>query len=152
LIDVTKVVTAFTLAHSLTLTLGTLRLVYLPTRIVESAIALTVLLGALNILLPVVRERRWLVAFVFGLVHGLGFASVLVDLGLTGWNLLLALLGFNGGVEIGQLAIVIVVIPLMYAARRTNAYRRFLLPVGAVTVACVAAYWIFMRWNDVLVA
>ena len=152
LIDVVKVVTAFTLAHSLTLTLGTFGVVYLPTRIVETAIALTVLLGALNILFPVVRERRWLVAFVFGLVHGLGFASVLVDLGLTGWSLLLALLGFNGGVEIGQLAIVIVVIPLMYASRRTTAYRRFLLPVGAATVACVAAYWIFMRWNDVLVA
>ena len=149
LLDVVKVVTAFTLAHSMTLTLGTLGWIYLPTRIVESAIALTVLLGALNILFPVVRERRWLVAFVFGLVHGLGFASVLVDLGLTGWNLLLALLGFNGGVEIGQLAIVVIVMPLMYASRRTSAYRRVLLPVGAMTVGCVAAYWIFVRWTDV---
>jgi len=152
LIDVVKVVTAFTLAHSLTLTLGTLGWVYLPTRIVESAIAMTVLLGALNILFPVVRERRWLVAFCFGLVHGLGFASVLVDLGLAGWDLALALVGFNGGVEIGQLAIVLVMIPMMYASRRTHAYRRFLLPIGAAMVACLAVYWIFMRWNDVLVA
>jgi hypothetical protein len=151
LLDVVKVVTAFTLAHSLTLTLGTLGWVYLPTRIVESAIATTVLLGALNILFPVVRERRWLVAFCFGLIHGLGFASVLIDLGLSGWSLARALVGFNGGVEIGQLAIVLVMIPMMYASRRTSAYRRFLLPVGAVLVACLAVYWMVERWNGVLI-
>lgn len=145
LLDIVKVVTAFTLAHSLTLTLGALGWVYVPSRLVESAIALTVFFGALNILLPVVRERRWLLAFVFGLIHGLAFASVLVDLGLHGWNLLLALLGFNGGVEIGQLAIVIVVIPLVYASRRTVAYRRVLMPVGAAVVALVAAYWFVTR-------
>lgn len=145
MLDIVKVVTAFTLAHSLTLTLGTLGWVYVPTRLVESAIALTVLFGALNILFAVVRERRWLLAFVFGLIHGLAFASVLTDLGLRGWNLLLALLGFNAGVEIGQLAIILVVVPLMYASRRTTAYRRAVMPVGAVTVACVAAYWFITR-------
>lgn len=145
LIDIVKVVTAFTLAHSLTLTLGTLGWVYVPSRLVESAIALTVMFGALNILFPVVREKRWLLAFVFGLIHGLAFASVLIDLGLTGWNLVLALLGFNGGVEIGQLAIVIVVVPLMYASRRTVAYRRVLMPAGAAVVALVAAYWFVTR-------
>lgn len=145
MIDVVKVVTAFTLAHSITLTLGALGWIYAPTRLVESAIALTVLFGALNILFPIVRERRWLLAFVFGLIHGLAFASVLVDLGLQGGNLLLALLGFNSGVEIGQLAIVIVVVPLMYAARRTATFRRGLLPVGSVIVGCVAAYWFVSR-------
>lgn len=145
MIDVVKVVTAFTLAHSITLTLGALEWVYAPTRLVESAIALTVLFGALNILFPIVRERRWLLAFVFGLIHGLAFASVLVDLGLQGGNLLLALLGFNVGVEIGQLAIVIAVVPLMYAARRTTTFRRGLLPLGSVLVSCVAAYWFFGR-------
>lgn len=145
MIDVVKVVTAFTLAHSITLTLGALGWIYAPTRLVESAIALTVLFGALNILLPIVRERRWLLAFVFGLIHGLAFASVLVDLGLQGGNLLLALLGFNIGVEIGQLAIVIVVVPLMYAARRTATFRRGLLPLGSLIVGCVAAYWFVSR-------
>lgn len=145
LLDVLKVVTAFTLAHSLTLTLGALGWVYVPTRLVESAIALTVFFGALNILRPVVRERRWLLAFVFGLIHGLAFASVLVDLGLHGWNLLLALIGFNGGVEIGQLAIVAVAVPLMYASRSTTIYRRVLMPIGAVAVACVALYWFVTR-------
>ncbi len=145
LIDVVKVVTAFTLAHSITLTLGALGWVYVPTRLVESAIALTVLFGALNILIPVVRERRWLLAFVFGLIHGLAFASVLVDLGLQGGNLALALLGFNVGVEIGQLAIVMVVVPLMYAARRTKVFRRGVMPLGAIIVSCVAAYWFVGR-------
>ena len=145
LIDVVKVVTAFTLAHSITLTLGAMGWVYVPTRLVESAIALTVLFGALNILVPVVRERRWLLAFVFGLIHGLAFASVLIDLGLQGWNLLLALLGFNAGVEVGQLAIVAVVVPLMYAARRTAAFRKGFMPLGAVIVSGVAAYWFVSR-------
>ncbi len=145
LLDIVKVVTAFTLAHSLTLTLGAFGWVYVPTRLVESAIALTVLFGALNILFPIVRERRWLLAFVFGLIHGLAFASVLVDLGLYGEGLLLALLGFNGGVEIGQLAIVMVVIPLMYASRRTSIYRRVLMPAGALVVACIAVYWFETR-------
>lgn len=144
-IDVVKVVTAFTLAHSITLTLGALGWIYAPTRWVESAIALTVMFGALNILFPIVRERRWLLAFVFGLIHGLAFASVLVDLGLQGGNLLLALLGFNVGVEIGQLAIVIVVVPLMYAARRTTIFRRGLLPLGSIVVSCIAAYWFVSR-------
>lgn len=145
MIDVVKVVTAFTLAHSITLTLGALGWIYAPTRLVESAIALTVMFGALNILFPIVRERRWLLAFVFGLIHGLAFASVLVDLGLHGGNLLLALLGFNVGVEIGQLAIVIVVVPLMYAARRTTMFRRGVLPLGSVIVSCIAAYWFVSR-------
>jgi hypothetical protein len=82
---------------------------------------------------------------VFGLIHGLAFASVLVDLGLKGGNLLLALLGFNVGVEIGQLAIVMVVVPLMYAARRTVTFRRGLMPLGAIIVSCVAAYWFVDR-------
>lgn len=145
MIDVVKVVTAFTLAHSITLTLGTLGWVYVPSRLVESAIALTVLFGALNILVPVVQERRWLLAFVFGLIHGLAFASVLVDLGLKGWDLALALLGFNGGVEIGQLAIVMIAVPLMYAARGTTAFRRGFMPAGAVVVSCLSLYWFVSR-------
>ncbi len=144
-IDVIKVVTAFTLAHSITLTLGTLGLVSLPSRLVESAIALTVLLGALNNLFPLVHERRWLVAFGFGLIHGLGFASVLADLGLGGWSLFLALLGFNAGVEVGQAAIVLVFVPLAYWLRATLFYRRGLIPVGSVAIGTLALYWLVTR-------
>ena len=145
LVDVLKVVSAFTLAHSLTLSLAVNGLVNLPSRWVESGIALTVLLGALNNLFPVVRERRWLVAFAFGLIHGLGFASVLADLGLSGVSLALALVGFNAGVEIGQLAIVLAFIPPAYALRATSFYQRALMPVGAAVIGCIALYWLGMR-------
>jgi hypothetical protein len=143
--DVLKVVTAFTVAHSLTLSLAVLDLIHAPSRIVESTIAATVLLGAMNNLLPVVLERRWLVAFVFGLVHGLGFASVLADLGLHGANLALALVGFNAGVELGQFAIVIVFLPLAVLLRDTVFYRRIFVPVGSGVIGMVAMVWLISR-------
>lgn len=145
LFDILEVVTAFTLAHSLTLSLAVNGLLNLPSRLVESAIALTVLLGALNNLVPVVRDRRWMVAFGFGLIHGLGFASVLTDFGLRGWNLAVALIGFNTGVEVGQLAIVLIAIPLAYSLRGTRFYRRALMPTGAAAIGGVAVYWFAMR-------
>lgn len=145
LLDILKVVTAFTLAHSLTLSLAVNGLVHLPSRIVESGIALTVLLGALNNLFPVVTERRWMVAFAFGLIHGLGFAAVLLDLGLAGWNLALALIGFNLGVEAGQIAIVLLFIPLAYGLRQTRFYRHAFMPGGAMVIGLAAAYWLAMR-------
>lgn len=145
LLDVLKVVTAFTVAHSLTLSLAVNGLVHLPSRVVESGIALTVLLGAINNVLPVVRERRWAVAFLFGLIHGMGFASVLVDLGLAGGNLALALVGFNLGVEVGQLALVLVFIPCAYGLRATRFYRFAFMPGGAVVIGLVAAYWLTVR-------
>jgi hypothetical protein len=131
--DVLKVVTAFTVAHSITLSLAALAVVELPSRLVESVIALSVMLAALNNLKPLVFARRWAVAFGFGLVHGFGFASVLADLGLPRDALLLALVGFNVGVEAGQLAIVCAFLPAAYLSRRTWAYRR--LAFAAVWMA-----------------
>ena len=101
-----KIVTAFTLAHSITLSLAALGVVSLPSRWVESAIALSVVLAALNNIWPVVYGKRWVIAFAFGLIHGFGFASVLADLGLPQESLLIALVAFNLGVELGQLVIV----------------------------------------------
>ena len=124
-------VTAFTLAHSLTLSLAVLDLVHLPARWVECGDCATVLLGALNNLRPVIVHRRWAVAFVFGLVHGFGFASVLADLGLHGANLALSLVGFNCGVEIGQLVIVLAVLPLAFLLRHTLLYRHAFMPAGS---------------------
>jgi HupE / UreJ protein len=144
-IDILKVVTAFTVAHSLTLSLAVLGLVHVPSRLVESTIAATVLLGALNNLVPVVLERRWLVAFVFGLVHGLGFASVLADLGLHGTNLALALVGFNAGVEFGQFAIVMLFLPVALLIRDTVFYQRVFLPIGSGAIGVVAAVWLISR-------
>ncbi len=147
--EVVKVVTAFTLAHSVTLSLAVLQIIALPSRLVESAIAASVLLAALNNLYPLVTARRWLVAFGFGLVHGLGFASVLLDLGLPTGSLALALVSFNLGVEVGQLAIVAAFLPLAYGARHTTAYVRLVFQGGSLTIILVATLWLVQRSLDV---
>ena len=145
LIDVAKIVTAFTLAHSITLTLATLGLIALPSRLVESAIAASVMLAALNNLFPLFQGRRWLMAFGFGLIHGFGFATVLSELQLPQDALLLALLAFNGGVELGQLAIVAVFLPLAFGLRASRFYRRVVLQGGSWVIAGLAAVWFVER-------
>ena len=147
-IDVLKVVTAFTLAHSITLTLASLSLVSLPSRWVESAIAASVVLAALNNLFPLFRGRRPVAAFVFGLIHGFGFASVLRDLGLPQSALVSSLFGFNVGVEIGQLAIVAVFLPLAWWLRKSWFYRQ-LFTWGSLAIALVAAIWLVERIADI---
>ncbi|HEY0063700.1 MAG TPA: HupE/UreJ family protein [Telluria sp.] len=149
-IDVLKVVTAFTLAHSLTLTLASLHVLALPSRWVESAIAASVILAALNNLFPIFHGKRPLAAFVFGLIHGFGFASVLADLGLPPGAMALSLLGFNVGVELGQLAIVALFLPLAYLTRRTWFYRQ-LTTSGSALIALVAAVWLVERVFDLKV-
>jgi hypothetical protein len=146
--DVLRIVTAFTVAHSITLSLAVLGVVTLPSRLVESAIAASVVAAALNNVWPLVRGRRWVVAFVFGLVHGFGFASVLADLGLPQGALALALVGFNVGVELGQLAIVVAFLPLAYALRRSWFYRRVVLTGGSLLIALLATVWLLERVFD----
>ena len=146
--DVFKVVTSFTVAHSITLALAALSVISLPSRLVESTIALSVVLAALNNLKPLVTGRRWAVAFGFGLIHGFGFASVLADLGLPQGTLLLALVGFNLGVETGQLAIVCAFLPAAYALRGTWFYRRLAFGLGSAAIALVAAVWLIERAFD----
>ncbi|EHR72842.1 hypothetical protein BurJ1DRAFT_4042 [Burkholderiales bacterium JOSHI_001] len=148
LVDVLKIVTAFTLAHSITLSLATLGLVELPSRWVESCIAASVVLAALNNVWPRLPGKRWAMAFAFGLIHGFGFASVLADLGLPGDALVLALVGFNVGVEVGQLGIVVVFLPLAFALRRTAFYRRGVLLVGSLLIATLALVWFVERAFD----
>jgi len=142
---VLRIVTAFTLAHSITLTLATLGVVSLPTRMVEATIAASVVVAALNNVFPLFTGRRWTVAFGFGLVHGFGFASVLADLGLPQGALALALVGFNLGVEAGQLAIVAVFLPLAYALRRTVLYRQGVRIAGSLSIAALAGVWFAER-------
>jgi hypothetical protein len=144
-VDVLKVVTAFTVAHSITLSLAALGVVELPSRLVESVIAASIVVAALNNVRPRVTQRLWMVAFGFGLVHGFGFASVLADLGLPRDALVLALVGFNVGVELGQLAIVVVFLPLAFALRRTGFYRRWVMVGGSLLIALLAAVWLVER-------
>lgn len=145
LLGVLAVVTAFTVSHSITLTLAALDVIGLPSRLVESGIALSVLLASLNNIWPIVTRRGWVLAFCFGLVHGFGFASVLGDLGLPRAALALALAGFNVGVEIGQLAVVLAVVPLIYVLRNARFYRPGILIGGSSAIALVAGIWFFGR-------
>lgn len=151
LVEVVKIVTAFTVAHSITLSLAVLGIFTLPSRWVESAIATSVILAALNNLYPILSERRWMVAFAFGLVHGLGFANVLTDLGLPHGTLLLALVGFNLGVEVGQLAIVGVFLPLAHRIRHSWLYQRLTLQLGSLLIVILAAIWLVERSFDLRV-
>ena len=110
-----------------------------------AGIAASVVLAALNNVWPFFQGRRWMVAFGFGLVHGFGFASVLADLGLPRDALALALVGFNLGVEAGQLAIVAAFLPLAFALRQGVFYRRVVLWGGSLAIAAVAAAWFVER-------
>ena len=143
--EVFKIVTSFTVAHSITLSLAALGVISLPSRLVESAIAISVLLAALNNVFPVVHGRRWMVAFAFGLIHGFGFASVLKDLGLPQGALLVALVGFNLGVELGQLAIVSAFLPATYWLRASWFYRRLVFVAGSLAIVAIAAIWLVER-------
>jgi len=144
-IDVLKVVTAFTLAHSITLTLATLHVVTLPSRWVEATIAASIVTAALNNIYPGILKRRWLAAFVFGLVHGFGFAAVLSDLGLQGGALMIALVGFNVGVEIGQLGILSIFLPGAFMMRNTWFYQRLIFYVGSILIMVIACLWFIER-------
>jgi hypothetical protein len=143
--NVVSIVTAFTLAHSLTLSLAALDIVRLPSRLVESTIAASVVLAGLGNLYPMMTSRRWMVAFGFGLIHGFGFAGVLTDLGLPQDSLLLSLFSFNIGVEIGQLAIVVSFLPLAYLLRRSWSYPRLVLIGGSLAVIAIALIWFTER-------
>lgn len=140
-----KLVTAFTVAHSITLGLAAGGLIDPPTRWAESLIALTVLLAALDNLRPFVPGPRWGMVGLFGLVHGVGFAGPLKDLGLRGGELVLPLLGFNLGVELGQLAVVALLLPPALLLRERSAYRRWIVPAGSSAVAALALVWLAER-------
>jgi hypothetical protein len=145
LMDVLAVVTAFTVAHSITLGLTIMEWLTPPPDLVEPAIALSVVLAALNNLLGINSLKRWRLAFVFGLVHGFGFASVLLDLGLPASALVAALGGFNVGVELGQLAIVGVFLPIAWLLRHTRFYRWVIVAGGSAAIVVLGLFWTLDR-------
>ena len=144
-LNIVKVVTAFTLAHSITLSLAAFEVIRLPSRITESVIAASIIIAALNNVFPRVTEGRWRIAFAFGLLHGFGFASVLTEMGLPKGARLISLLAFNVGVEAGQLVVVLAVMPLAYFLRATKFYRRGIMPWGSSAIACLALFWFVQR-------
>jgi hypothetical protein len=143
--DVLLVVTAFTVAHSATLALAVTGTVILPTQPVEIAIAASIAVAAAINLLPRLSGLRLPLAFGFGLVHGFGFANVLGELDAAGTSLLPLLAGFNVGVEVAQLAIVAVVLPIIYFARRTRWYAGGLMPLGSCALGAAGVVWLVQR-------
>lgn len=146
--EVLRLVTAFTVAHSITLGLATFGVVSPPSRWVESLIALSVLVAAADNLWPILKAPRWVVVFGFGLVHGFGFAGAMQDLGLSAQDLVWPLLGFNLGVELGQLMLVALVLPLGFVLRRTAFYRAGVVLPGSAAIAAMALVWLAERSTD----
>ena len=142
--EVLRTVTAFTIAHSLTLALSAAHWVVLPSRFVESAIAASIVLAALNNLFPVLDADRSL-AFGLGLLHGFGFAAVLSDVGVSGWSFVRTLFGFNLGVELGQLAVVFALLPVLYGLRKSRQYPNWGMPIASCAVLLVACVWFAER-------
>jgi len=147
--SIAAIITCFTLAHSLTLALATFDLVTLPSRWVEAAIAASIVfVGLENLWQRGVEPRsRWALTFCFGLVHGFGFASVLRDLGVGAGTsgILLPLFTFNLGVELGQIAIAAVVLPVVWRLRRSETFVRFGVPAISTLVTAAGLYWLLER-------
>ena len=145
LIDTVKIVTAFTLAHSITLGLAVFQIIQLPSRLVESMIALSIIICAINNLKPILPVSRWSLAFGFGLIHGFGFANALIDLGIESKKSMLPLLGFNLGIETGQLAIVILVLPIIYIIRHSTIFHIWIFKGGSIASILIACGWMLER-------
>lgn len=138
--NIVAVITFFTLAHSVTLALAGLGIIHLPSALVESVIAASIAVAAAANLLPRLRIREWTLAFVFGLFHGFGFASVMGDVGVGTDRLALSVFGFNVGVELGQLAIIAVIFPALFLLRD----RRVYLPamrLGSAALIAISLVW-----------
>lgn len=143
--NIIKIVTTFTIAHSITLTLAALDIVRLPSQFVESTIALSIILVALNNLFPRFRDGTLGIIFFFGLFHGLGFASVMGDLPFRMMNLLKVIVTFNVGVEVGQVVIVAAIFPLLFLLRKLPFYQPVVLRVGSIAICLLACFWFLQR-------
>lgn len=140
-----KVVTIFTIAHSITLSLAALEILLIPPRLVESVIAASIAIAALDIFVPILRGHVGIIVFLFGLFHGAGFAGVLLDMNIHSDYMVLTLLGFNIGVELGQIAIVLVVFPILYLIRTSSLYLRFGMQAIAAGLMAIGLYWFTER-------
>jgi hypothetical protein len=143
-----QVVTCFTLAHSFTLAFATLNLVWVSSRVVEPAIAASIIyVGVENFLRPEGPKGRWLITFLFGLVHGLGFSTVLRDMGVSSstTGITVPLVGFNLGVEAGQLVVACLLLPLIWKLRNWEPFLKRGIPACSMVVALAGCYWFTQR-------
>ena len=143
-----KIITFFTIAHSITLALAALNIINLPSWFVESLIALSIALAAFHNIRPIFKSKEWMIAFGFGLFHGFGFASVLGEKGLSGDYMILSLLGFNVGVELGQVLIICMIFPVLFLIRRLKLYP-IIIKYGSMVLIFIAFYWFIERAFDI---
>jgi hypothetical protein len=143
--NVIVIVSAFAAAHAVALILAVVGLLRLPEALVETVIAGSTTLAAVHILVPLFRVRMWWIVFGLSLFHGMGFAGGLMDLGAADEFPALAVLGFNLGIEIGQVLIVAVTFPLLFAVRRLKLYRTVAMPAAAVGMILVSGVWVIER-------
>lgn len=149
LVRVIVVATMFTIAHSLTFTLAGLDILPLPpSQLVETLIALSIAAAALHNLRPVLGHREWLIAFLFGLFHGMGFAGLVDDLGVSRTTQLVSLLGRNVGIEIGQLVIILIAFPGLFLLRRTRWFQPFFV-AASLLLALLSTIWVVERAFEV---
>ena len=142
-----QIITSFTVAHSITLALATLNLINIPPRIIEPMIAASIVFVGIQNILDRGVEKRWLLTFGFGLIHGCGFASALRNLGLGahGTSLVVPLLSFNLGVELGQLALALLALPCIWKCRTSPAFVNHFVPVGSGLIVLAGGYWLVER-------
>ncbi|MEM0991996.1 MAG: HupE/UreJ family protein [Bacteroidota bacterium] len=141
---VLKIVTLFTIAHTITLSLAALQIITLPSFLVEAIIALSIALAAYHNIRPFFKNETLILAFGFGLFHGFGFASVLGEVGLKGEYMVYSLLGFNVGVELGQMTIILAIFPILYFLRNTKLYPKILV-YGSILLIIISLYWFVER-------
>lgn len=145
LIQMVGTATGFTVGHSITLALASLGIINIPGRIIEPVIALSIAYVAAEVFFVKQPRHRWQLALFFGLVHGFGFANALTELGLSGGTLAKALIGYNVGVELGQVAILLVIAPAVIWLRKQEFGRRFVVPGTAGGIAIAGGYWFIQR-------
>jgi len=143
-----KIVTLFTIAHSITLSLAALGFINLSSRIVESIIAVSIALAAFHNIRPLINRGESIIAFVFGLFHGMGFASVMGEKGLNNEFMTLSLFGFNVGVEFGQILIILVIFPILFFLRKTSFYPKLIF-WGSILLIIISFYWVFERLFEI---
>ena len=143
-----KIITFFTIAHSITLALAALGVINLSSRFVESVIAISIALAAYHNIQPIFKGKEWMIAFGFGLFHGFGFASVLGEKGISGDFLVPSLLGFNLGVEIGQVLIICLIFPVLFLIRKNKVYPK-IITFGSIALIFIALYWAVERAFEV---
>jgi len=143
--DLLRIITAFTVAHSITLGLATLQVVSVSARIIEPLIAATIIIAALLNLFPKAAPLRLPLAFSFGLIHGFGFALALSELAPVRGQIVALLAGFNIGVELAQLSVVLLVAPVLVLLRQSAVYATRLMPAASVAVAAAGFVWLGAR-------